>query len=127
MPEFDQAIAMFIWAWFIMSVIFTVASVRSSWTLLAALVFVDFTLILLAVGHMLGEESCLKAGSATGLVTAALACKSGSTKFSCLRHLRKQEVEYTDANLREDWAGTAGLWGDGTTPFNLPVGSLKKD
>lgn len=89
MPEFDQAIAMFIWAWFIMSVIFTVASVRSSWTLLAALVFVDFTLILLAVGHMLGEESCLKAGSATGLVTAALACKSGSTKFSCLRHLRK--------------------------------------
>ncbi|KAI1099194.1 GPR1/FUN34/yaaH family-domain-containing protein [Jackrogersella minutella] len=98
-PEFDQAIAMFVWAWFIISMIFTVATVRSSWTLLGALVFVDITLILLAVGYMLGQEQCLKAASATGFITAALAY----------------------------WAGTAGLWGDGITPFTVPVGSLKRE
>ncbi|KAI1441672.1 GPR1/FUN34/yaaH family-domain-containing protein [Annulohypoxylon stygium] len=99
LAEFDQAIAMFVWAWFIISMIFTVATVRSSWTLFGALIFVDLTLILLAVGYMLDQEACLKAASATGFVTAALAY----------------------------WAGTAGLWGDGITPINLPVGSLKRE
>ncbi|KAI1416080.1 GPR1/FUN34/yaaH family-domain-containing protein [Hypoxylon sp. FL1857] len=99
LPEFGQAVAMFVWAWFIVSMIFTIATVRTSWTLLIALVFVDITLILLAVGHMLDQESCLKAASATGFVVAFLAY----------------------------WAGTAGLWGDGITPFKVPVGSLKKE
>ncbi|KAI0006636.1 GPR1/FUN34/yaaH family-domain-containing protein [Xylariaceae sp. FL0662B] len=99
LPEFHQAIAMFVWAWFIISVIFTVASVRSSWALLGLLVFVDLDLILLAAGNMLGQESCLKASSAFGFAAAALGY----------------------------WAGAAGLWGNGITPINLPVGPLKKD
>lgn len=82
LAEFDQAIAMFVWAWFIISMIFTVATVRSSWTLFGALIFVDLTLILLAVGYMLDQEACLKAASATGFVTAALACKSFPNSIS---------------------------------------------
>ncbi|KAI1372872.1 GPR1/FUN34/yaaH family-domain-containing protein [Hypoxylon crocopeplum] len=98
-PDFEQALAMFCWAWFIVSMIFTVATVRASWVILTTLVFVDLTLLLLAVGYMVGQVSVLKAGSATGLVTAFLAY----------------------------WLAAAELWGDGMTPFNLPVGPLKKE
>ncbi|KAI1773584.1 GPR1/FUN34/yaaH family-domain-containing protein [Hypoxylon cercidicola] len=98
MPEFDQAIAMFAWTWFVVSMVFTVATVRRSLVIVSALVFVDITLILLAVGHMLDSESCLKTSAATGFITAALVY----------------------------WAGAADLWGH-TTPFHIPVGSLKKD
>ncbi|KAI1084938.1 GPR1/FUN34/yaaH family-domain-containing protein [Whalleya microplaca] len=99
LPEFHQAVAMFVWAWWIISIIFTVASVRSSWALVGVLVFVDIDLLLLAVGNMLGQEALLKASSGFGFAAAALAY----------------------------WAGAAGLWGNGITPINLPVGSLKKE
>lgn len=67
---------MFVWAWWIISIIFTVASVRSSWALVGVLVFVDIDLLLLAVGNMLGQEALLKASSGFGFAAAALACKS---------------------------------------------------
>ncbi|OTA70723.1 hypothetical protein K449DRAFT_361978 [Hypoxylon sp. EC38] len=98
LPEFDQAVAMFLWGWFIVAMIFTVATIRVTWVLLMALIFVDLTLLLLAIGHMLGEQSCLKAGCATGFAAGFFAF----------------------------WEGASGLWGNGMTPINLPVGSLKK-
>jgi uncharacterized protein len=65
---------MFVWAWFIISVIFTVASIRTNWVLLILLVFVDLTLLLIAAEHMSGMTSLGTAASATGFVTAFLAC-----------------------------------------------------
>ncbi|KAI0164554.1 GPR1/FUN34/yaaH family-domain-containing protein [Hypoxylon sp. FL1284] len=98
MPEFNQAIAMFAWSWFIVSVVFTVATMRRSLVIVLALVFVDLTLIFLAVGHMVDSEGCLTASAVTGFITAALVF----------------------------WQGAAELWSY-TTPFHIPVGSLKKD
>ncbi|KAI0144252.1 hypothetical protein F4776DRAFT_611406, partial [Hypoxylon sp. NC0597] len=66
---------MFIWGWFILTMIFTVATIRASWALLGALVFIDLTLPHLAVGHMLGKPSCLKAGSTTGFISGFCGCK----------------------------------------------------
>lgn len=37
--EFTQAIALFVWAWFIVTMIFTVAAIRSNWVMLLVLVF----------------------------------------------------------------------------------------
>ena len=34
-PEFNQALAIYIWAWFIITVLFTVAAVKSSLVLLS--------------------------------------------------------------------------------------------
>lgn len=75
LPEFPQALAMFVWAWFIVSVIFTIAATRSSWVLLILLVFVDITFIFIGAGHMTGNASLGTAASATGFVSAFLACK----------------------------------------------------
>lgn len=74
LPEFPQALAMFIWAWFIVSVIFTVAATRSSWVLLALLIFVDITFVLLAAGFMSGMAHLNTAASATGIIASFLAC-----------------------------------------------------
>ncbi|KAI1394838.1 GPR1/FUN34/yaaH family-domain-containing protein [Hypoxylon fuscum] len=98
LPEFQQAIAMFAWTWFIVSIIFTIATARSSWVILLAMIFVDMTLLFLAVGHMLGSEGCLTTSAATGFITAFL-------------------VYY---------AGAAALW-EVTTPFNVPIGSFKRE
>ncbi|KAJ9144210.1 GPR1/FUN34/yaaH [Pleurostoma richardsiae] len=98
-PSFSQALALFVWAWFIVSVIFTIASTRSSWVLLWLLIFVDLTFILIAAGHMSGIEKLITAASGTGFVASFLAY----------------------------YAGAAGLFANGTTAINLPVGSLRKD
>ncbi|KAI1767330.1 GPR1/FUN34/yaaH family-domain-containing protein [Hypoxylon sp. FL1150] len=98
MPEFDQAIAMFAWTWFVVSIVFTVATIRRSVVIVSALIFVDLTLILLAVGYMLDNKQCLTGSAGTGFITAALVF----------------------------WQGAAELWGV-TTPFRIPVGSLKKE
>ncbi|ERS97338.1 uncharacterized protein SPSK_02723 [Sporothrix schenckii 1099-18] len=96
LPDLPQAISMFVWAWFIVCVIFTVAATRASWVLLLLLVFVDLTLLFIATGYMVNNAGLLKASSATGFISAFLAY----------------------------YAGAAGLWGNGGTAINLPVGSL---
>lgn len=75
-PQFPQALAMFVWAWLIVSVIFTVAATRSSWVLLILLVFVDLTLVFLAAGNMADVPQLQTAASATGFIASFLACKS---------------------------------------------------
>jgi succinate-acetate transporter protein len=66
---------MFVWAWFILTVIFTVGSCRSSWVLFLDLAFLDLDLALLACGYMYGNQSLLVAGNAVGFVVAFLSCK----------------------------------------------------
>jgi succinate-acetate transporter protein len=72
---FPQALAMYLWAWFILTVIFTVAAMRSSWVLFMDLFVLDIVLLLLACGYMLDMQSLLTAGNSLGFVVAALSCK----------------------------------------------------
>ncbi|CAF9940200.1 hypothetical protein IMSHALPRED_001787 [Imshaugia aleurites] len=96
LPELDQALALLVWAWFILSVIFTVAATRASWSLLLTLVFFDLESMLLAVGYTVGNDQILIASRAVGFVVSFCAY----------------------------WSGTAGLWGSGATVINLPTGDL---
>jgi succinate-acetate transporter protein len=73
-PEFNQALAMYVWAWFILTVVFTIAAMRSSWVLFLDLLFLDLTLILLAAGFMTENMAVLKAGYSVGFVVAFLSC-----------------------------------------------------
>lgn len=74
--QFATALAMYLWAWFILTIIFTVAAMRSSWVLFLDLFFLDLVLILLACGYMLDMKSLETAGSALSFVVAFLSCKS---------------------------------------------------
>ncbi|RDW63335.1 putative ADY2 [Coleophoma cylindrospora] len=97
--QFPNALAMYIWAWFILTVIFTIAAVRSSWVLFLDLLFLDLVLLLLACGYMLNIPKLETAGSALGFVVAFLSY----------------------------WAGVAGLFANGITPFNIPVFAMYAD
>jgi Predicted membrane protein len=75
-PEFEQALAMFLLAWFILTVILSIGAVRSSWVLFLDLVFLSICLLLLACGNMVGSAALLRAGYSFGLVVAFLTCES---------------------------------------------------
>ena len=92
-PEFSQALAIWLWAWFILSCIFLVGAMRSSWVLFTNLAVLCVQLMLLATGYMVDNTQLLTAGSSLGFVVAFLAY----------------------------YAGTAGLWASGITPINLPT------
>jgi uncharacterized protein len=66
---------MFIWAWFILTVIFTIASCRASWILFLDLGILCIDLALLACGNMYGNDHLLVAGNSFGFVVAFLSCK----------------------------------------------------
>ncbi|KAL5342224.1 GPR1/FUN34/yaaH family-domain-containing protein [Aspergillus crustosus] len=91
--EFHQALAMYLLAWFIVSVIFTIGAMRSSWVLFTDLVFLDLCFLFLACGNMVGNNALLKAGYSMGLVVAFLTY----------------------------YAGCAALWAADTTPIHLPT------
>lgn len=74
-PDFQQSIALYLWAWFILSVIYTIAAIRSSWVLFLDLVALDVCLILLATGNMVQSTAVLNAGYAFGYLVAILSCK----------------------------------------------------
>ena len=73
-PEFFNAIAMYAWAWFILTVIFTVAAMRSSWVLFFTLFFLDIELLLLGAGYMANSTTTLTAANSVGFVVAFLSC-----------------------------------------------------
>jgi succinate-acetate transporter protein len=77
-PDFHNALGMYCWAWFILTVIFTIAAMRSSWVLWATLFFLDIELILLACGYMLNSSTTLVAANSVGFVVAFCACKSST-------------------------------------------------
>jgi uncharacterized protein len=112
--QFPNALAMYLWAWFILTVIFTIAAMRSSWVLFLDLFFLDIVLLLLACGYMLNESRLETAGSALGYVVAILSCKFPP-------HLTSNF-----ADIKSDWAGCAGLFANGITPLNIPVFPMYK-
>lgn len=114
-PDFAQSLALYLWAWFILTVVFTVAAMRSSWVLFLDLVALDVTLLLLAVGNMVGSQAATTAGYAIGYLVAALSCKF------VFFHSRST-IRLT---WNSDWAGCAGLFAD-TTPFKVPVFPMTK-
>jgi succinate-acetate transporter protein len=73
--EFNQALAMYFWAWMIITMIFAVAAMRSSWILVLDLVVLAVEFLLLACGYMVNESGLLIAGSSLGFVVAILTCK----------------------------------------------------
>jgi succinate-acetate transporter protein len=73
--QFSQALAMYLWAWFILTAIYTIAAMRSSWVLFLDLFFLDIDLLLLACGYMLNNTALLKAGNSIGFVVAFLSCR----------------------------------------------------
>ncbi|EHK17765.1 uncharacterized protein TRIVIDRAFT_194912 [Trichoderma virens Gv29-8] len=93
LPTFNQALAMYLWSWLILNMIFTIAAMRSSWTLFMALLLFNVELILLAVGYMLDKASMLVAGNSIGFLVSFCAY----------------------------WAGCAGLWSGGITSFTIPA------
>lgn len=73
-PEFNNALGMYAWCWFILTVIYTVAAMRSSWILFLTLFFLDVELLLLAVGYMLDSSATLIAANSVGFVVAFFSC-----------------------------------------------------
>lgn len=66
---------MYCWAWFILTVIYTVAAIRSSWVLLLTLFFLDVELLLLAVGYMADSSTVLMTANSVGFVVGFFACE----------------------------------------------------
>ncbi|KAK6837329.1 hypothetical protein RU639_001545 [Aspergillus parasiticus] len=112
-PSFNQALSLYLWAWLIVTVVFTVAAMRSSWVLFIDLFLLDICLLLLACGYMVNVQSLLTAGYAFGLVVSFLSCEY---------HLGDCELKLIDS---ADWAGCAGLWGGGVTPIKLPTFEMR--
>lgn len=73
--QFGNALSMYCWAWFILTVVFTVAAMRSSWILFLDLFVLSVELLLLAVGYMTNTDGVLTAANSLGFVVAALSCK----------------------------------------------------
>ena len=84
--DFYNALGMYAWAWFILTVIFTIAAMRSSWILFLTLFFLDIELLLLAVGYMLVDNSVLTAANSIGFIVAFFSCKL-LPAYQCYRNL----------------------------------------
>lgn len=74
--DFNQALAIYVWAWFIVNTIYAIGAIRTSWVLFLDLAFLSLGLLLLAVGYMEGSTGILKSGNAILLVVSFLSCKS---------------------------------------------------
>ncbi|KAI9731037.1 MAG: hypothetical protein M1834_005500 [Cirrosporium novae-zelandiae] len=70
--QFAPAVALFLWAWFIVTFIFVVGAIKTNWVLFIDLVVLDLVFMLLAIGNMNDNTACSKAGSALGYVCAFL-------------------------------------------------------
>jgi succinate-acetate transporter protein len=73
--EFQQSVALYLWVWFILTVIFTMAALRSSWVLVLLFAFLDICLMLLAIGNMINNQRCLLAGYGIGYIVTLFSCK----------------------------------------------------
>ncbi|RJE24541.1 GPR1/FUN34/yaaH family [Aspergillus sclerotialis] len=96
-PEFNQAVSIYMWVWFIISVLFTVAAYKSTWIVFIDMISVDLCLLLLACGFMVSNQSVLTAGYSFGMVACFLSY----------------------------WAGCSAMWAD-TTPIKLPMFQISR-
>ena len=101
-PEFNDALGMYCWAWFVLSVIFTIAAMRSSWVLFGVLFFLDIELAVLAIGYMLSNDTVLVAANSIGFVVAFFSCTSPFVSTSwCLAKLCFQTGQLAQDSLLE--------------------------
>jgi len=96
--EFHSAIGIFLAAWFIVTFLFLLATLRVNVAMVALFGFLDLTFLLLMVSEFSGSATIAKAGGGFGLVTAAVAF----------------------------YAGAAQLLTEDNSLFTLPVGSLRR-
>jgi len=96
--EFNQALGLYYFAWFIVTFLFAVGAIRSSAVFLGILVFFDLECLLIACGCLSGNTHLLTAGNAVGFIVA----------FLCY------------------WGGVQGLYTGGATPFAVPTFPLHK-
>ncbi|KAJ7674040.1 Gpr1 family protein [Mycena polygramma] len=71
--EFHSAIGIFLFAWFIVTVLLLIASLRKSIAFIALFGFLSITFLLLGVGNFNGVPSVTTAGGAFGIITAFIA------------------------------------------------------
>lgn len=72
---FYDAVGIYCWAWFILTVIYTIAAIRSSWVLFMTLFFLDVELLLLATGYMSNSDKVLVSGNSVGFLVAFCSCQ----------------------------------------------------
>ncbi len=110
--EFNQALAMYLFAWMILTFIYAVAAVRSTWVLVIDLVVLDIEFLLLACGYMANNSSLLVGGIHWALLSP-FSRVSRHSPWLCSGADHK--------GLLLAWAATAGLWNGELTPVRLPV------
>jgi succinate-acetate transporter protein len=96
--ELDSALGIYLSAWFIVTFIFFIASMRSSIALCSLFFFLDLTFLFLFIGFFTGNVKCTKAGGGLGIFTAAIA----------------------------GYIALAGMLTRDTSFFTLPVGELSR-
>lgn len=73
--EFHQALAMYLFAWMIPTMIYAVAAMRTNWILVLDLSVLSVEFLLLGCGNLLNNSSVLVAGNSLGFVVCFLTCK----------------------------------------------------
>jgi len=71
--EFNNAIGIFLFSWFIVTTLLLIASLRKSIAFIALFGFLAITFLLLGVGAFTANASVNKAGGALGIITAFIA------------------------------------------------------
>lgn len=69
--ELNSALGLYLVAWAIITIIFTLTILKSSVSLLGLFVFLDITFWLLAAGYLAPSTGAIKAGGAFGIASAA--------------------------------------------------------
>ena len=77
MAQFHSALGIYLVAWSILTLLLTLATLRTSVGLVVVMVALDLTYWLLAAGYLASLPLCTRAGGAFGLVTAAASAYTG--------------------------------------------------
>ncbi|KAJ6590854.1 FUN34 transmembrane protein [Mycena sp. CBHHK59/15] len=71
--EFHNALGIYLFTWFIITVLLLIASLRKSIAFIALFGFLSITFLLLGAGEFTGTTSIVTAGGAFGIITAFIA------------------------------------------------------
>jgi len=96
--EFASAVGIYLAAWAIVTMIFLLATFKSSVALSSLFFFLTITFWLLCAGELSGSLNCVRAGGAFGILTAGIAA----------------------------YTALAGLLTKDTSHFKIPVGNLSR-
>ncbi|KAE8538220.1 hypothetical protein D1P53_005559 [Cryptococcus gattii VGV] len=92
----ENALGLYLCVWAMVTILFIIASQRTSVALLCTLVVLTVDLFTLAAGHFIQSQKCFIAGGIMGIIVAILGA----------------------------YIGLAGLLTDDFSPFRIPVGDL---